>query len=331
VPILEQGSQSPPADTSVCGEIEVSTDRVIPNIMVIVDRSGSMRFDLDGDCPYLGSGCPSSGTSNPDFDGSRWVSVRNALVGPGGLIRRLDSIARFGLALYWKAGEDPPSMHDGEMCATTDAVGFTQSLQNADSIAGLFDANAPSGYTPTAEAIDAVTDSLAASPPPEGPTVYLLATDGAPNGCDEDDEAIDRQNSVQAVTRAFDLGIQTFVLGVSFDDAHLQDLADAGQGVASGATLWTADSVPELEAALEQIVVGNIPCTVQLTDGVIDTSKACEGQVELSGELLGCNDEQRGWRAVDGETIELLGSACVDWRVGDAALEARFPCYVVVQ
>jgi len=309
----------------------VSTDRVIPNIMVIVDRSGSMRFDLDGDCPFVGSGCPSSGTPNPDFQQSRWSAVRNALVGPDGLIRRLDAIARFGLALYWKPGEDSPAMRDGEMCATTDVVGFTQSLQNADSIAGLFDVNAPSGYTPTAEAIDAVTDSWAASPPPDGPTVYLLATDGAPNGCDEDDEAIDRENSLQAVTRAFDLGIQTFVLGVSFDDAHLQDLADAGRGVTSGATLWTADSVPELESALEQIVVQNIPCTVRLTDGVIDTSKACEGRVSLGGQPLGCNDARRGWRAVDGETIELLGSACADWRVGGAALQARFPCDVIVQ
>ncbi|MBW2404443.1 MAG: hypothetical protein JRF42_11720, partial [Deltaproteobacteria bacterium] len=198
---------------------------------------------------------------------------------------------------------------DGEMCASTDGVAITQNLDNADAIAASFSANDPGGYTPTAEAVDAVTDALAASPPPEGPTVYLLATDGLPNGCDQDGENSDRNNSVDAVSRAFDGGTETFVLGVNFDDDHLQDLANAGQGVGAGATLWTADSVAELQTALEQIVIQNIPCTVSLTDGIIDTARACEGKVRLNGELLTCNDGERGWRAVDGSTIELTGSA----------------------
>lgn len=331
IPVFGDGGV-PTSDGSVCGELEVATDRVIPNIMIIVDRSGSMRRDFENDCPFLGSnGCPTSGTPNPDFGEARWDSVEDALVGTNGLVRRLDSIARFGLALYWKPDENPPAMSDGDMCASTDGVAITQSLDNANSIAASFNANAPSGFTPTAEAIEAVTDSLLAMPPPAGPTVYLLATDGLPNGCDEDGAAIDRNNSVSAVVRAFGLGIETFVLGVNFDDSHLQDLADAGQGVSSGATLWTADSVSELQTALEQIVVQNIPCTVSLTDGTIDTAAACEGEVRLNDEVLACNNAQRGWRAVDGNTIELTGSACQDWRGGDADLEAVFPCYVVVQ
>jgi hypothetical protein len=318
-------------DGSVCAEVEVSTDRVIPNIMMIVDRSGSMRRDFDNDCPFLGDGCPNSGTPNPDFDEARWDSVKDALVGGNGLVRRLDSIARFGLAFYWKPGEDPPSMSDGEMCASTDGPAITESLDNTNAIAAAFNGNSPGGYTPTAEAIEAVTESLLAAPPPAGPTVYLLATDGVPNGCDQDVTSIDHNNSVAAVERAFGLGTETFVLGVNFYDAHLQDLANAGQGLSSGATLWTADSVAELAAALEQIVVQNIPCTVSLTDGIIDTSTACDGEVRLNGEILTCDTQERGWRAVDGSTVELLGSACTDWRAGNANLEAVFPCYVLVQ
>jgi hypothetical protein len=329
VPVLGDGGVT--SDGSVCGELEVNTDRVIPNIMIIVDRSGSMLRDFEGDCPFLGDGCPSSGTPNPAYDQGRWDAVEEALVGTDGLVRRLDSIARFGLTLYWKPGEDPPAMQDGEMCASTDGVAISQSLDNADAIAMRFTANDPGGYTPTAEAIDAVTDELIATPPPAGPTVYLLATDGLPNGCDQDGEAVDRSNSVAAVVRAFNRGTETYVLGVNFDDDHLQDLANAGRGVASGATLWTADSVSELQAALGQIVSQNIPCTVSLTDGTIDTAQACEGNVRLNGELLTCNDAERGWRAIDGNTIELTGTACLDWRSGDGELEAVFPCYVVVQ
>jgi hypothetical protein len=317
-------------DGSVCGELELTTDRLIPNIMIIVDRSGSMLRDFEGDCPFEGNGCPNSGTPNPNFDQARWDSVEDALVGPDGLVRRLDSIARFGLTLYWKPGEDSPAMSDGEMCASTDGVAIAANLDNAASIASAFDDNSPGGYTPTAEALESVTDALIAMPPPEGPTAYLLATDGAPNGCDEDGVDVDRNNSVAAVKRAFDLGIETFVLGVSFDDDHLQDLANAGQGIDSGAILWTADTVSELQAALEQIVVQNIPCTVGLSDGVVDTAKACAGKVRFNGELLACGDTERGWRAVDGRTIELMGSACREWRLGDADVAAAFPCDAVV-
>ncbi len=329
VPVF--GDAADEADGSVCGELEVSTGRVIPNIMIIVDRSASMRLDFEGDCPFLGSGCLSSGTPNPDFGQGRWASVEDALVGSSGLVRRLDSIARFGLALYWKPGENSPSMADGDMCASLDGVSIGTSLDNVDAIDQRFAANSPSGYTPTAEAIDAVTDSLLATPPPEGPTVYLLATDGVPNGCDEDEDSVDLINSALAVSRAHDLGIETYVLGVNFDDNHLQTLANLGQGVANGATLWTADSVPELQEALEQIVVQNIPCTVSLTDGTIDIEEACAGSVRLNGEELACDDDARGWRAIDGNTVELTGSACADWRGGSAELEAFFPCYVLVQ
>jgi hypothetical protein len=329
VPVFVDGGASM-GDGSVCGELELTTDRVIPNIMIIVDRSGSMLRDFEGDCPFDGNGCPNSGTPNPNFDQARWDSVEDALVGPDGLVRRLDSIARFGLTLYWKPGEDAPAMSDGEMCASTDGVAIAANLENAESIASAFDDNSPGGYTPTAEALESVTDALIAMPPPEGPKVYLLATDGAPNGCDEDGVDVDRSNSVAAVKRAFDLGIETFVLGVSFDDDHLQDLANAGQGMDSGAILWTADNISELQAALEQIVVQNIPCTVGLSDGVVDTAKACAGKVRFNGELLACGDTERGWRAVDGRTIELMGSACRDWRLGDADLAAAFPCDAVV-
>jgi len=310
VPVFGDGGVST-SGGPMCGELELTTDRVIPNIMIIVDRSGSMVGDFGGD--------------------TRWESVIDALVGTNGLVRRLDSIARFGLTLYWKPGEDSPSMSDGDMCASTDGVAITESLNNANSIAFGFSSNAPGGFTPTAEAIEAVTNSLLETPPPAGPTVYLLATDGLPNGCNEKGETVDRNNSVSAVDRAFDLGVETFVLGVNFDDSHLQDLANAGRGVDSGATLWTADNVSELQTALEQIVVQNIPCTVRLTDGTIDTRAACEGEVRLNNEVLACDNAERGWRVVDGNTIELTGSACQDWRGGDGNLEAVFPCFVVVQ
>jgi len=308
---------------SVCGQLELATDRVIPNIMMIVDRSGSMDWDF--------SDCDPDDRNDPCvfMAPSRWDAVVDALVGENGLVGKLDAIARFGLTLYWKSTS---VSDDGMMCAQTEGVAFSETLgATTDDIAATFASNNPGGYTPTAEAIQSVTASLDASPPPEGPTVYLLATDGQPNGCDRLEEDEDRNNSVGAVSAAFNGGVETFVLGVNFEDSHLQDLANAGQGVASGATLWTADSVEQLQTALAQIVEQNIPCTVKLTDGQIDIVQACEGRVTLNDEELACNSTTRGWQALDGTTIELMGSACDDWRGGSADLKAVFPCYVVVQ
>ena len=322
---------------SVCGQLELATGRVIPNIMMIVDRSGSMDWDF--------SDCDPNDRNDPcEFVApSRWDAVVDALVGDAldpddrGLVGKLESIARFGLTLYWKRSGSTWPDGDGSTCADTDDVAFSQTPSSAttDAIAATFSSNAPGGYTPTAEAIRSVTASLSTSPPPDGPTVYLLATDGQPNGCDQREENEDQDNSVSAVEAAFDLvpSVETFVLGVSFDADHLHDLADAGQGVmvSGSARLWTADSVEELQTALAQIVEQNIPCTVKLTDGQIDIVQACEGQVTLNREELDCNSEIRGWRALDGTTIELMGSACDDWRGGSADLKAVFPCHVVVQ
>jgi hypothetical protein len=326
IPNMGTGGTGNTGGTSVCGQLELATDRVIPNIMMIVDRSGSMDWDF--------SGCDPNDPNDPcEFVApSRWDAVVDALVGINGLVPELDDIARFGLTLYWKT--DGSTSPDGSMCAETDDVAFSENLgATTDDIAATFASNNPDGYTPTAEAIQSVTASLSTSPPPEGPTVYLLATDGQPNGCDQRGEAEDRNNSISAVSAAFELdpSVETFVLGVNFNATHLQDLANAGQGVTSGATLWTADSVQELQTALAQIVEQNIPCTVKLTDGQIDIVQACEGRVTLNDEELACNSTTRGWRALDGTTIELMGSACDDWRGGSADLKAVFPCYVVVQ
>jgi hypothetical protein len=306
--------------TGTCNPPPVTTSRIIPNIMMIVDRSGSMDRDFNNNEP------DEFGFTAP----SRWDAVVDALVGTNGLVRELDSIARFGLTLYWKELGSPSS--DGSMCADTDEVAFSQSLgATTNAIATTFSNNSPDGYTPTAEAIEAVTASLDATPPPEGPTAYLLATDGLPNGCDQNGENEDRNNSVNAVSAAFDLGVETFVLGVNFNDNHLQDLANAGQGMGSGATLWTADSVEELQTALEQIVEQNIPCTVKFDKAIANRQRACdEGTITLGGTVLDCPTE---WDLQDGsnDTIVLLGAACDAWKAGGVTLTAVFPCGVVVE
>ena len=74
VPNMNTGGTGGTGNTgggSVCPHLELATDRVIPNIMMIVDRSGSMDWDFSG-CD--GDGCVFVAPS-------RWNAVVDALVG----------------------------------------------------------------------------------------------------------------------------------------------------------------------------------------------------------------------------------------------------------
>ena len=313
-----------------CIDKNVTPTRIIPNIMMIVDRSGSMNRDFNGNNQSSGSFTPPS----------RWNAVEDALVGPSGLVRELDGIARFGVTLYWKENS-APNQPDGSMCAETDVS--TIAASNANTIASMFTSNDPDGYTPTAEAIDAVTDDLLANPPAgDDPVIYLLATDGVANGCNENTDPEDETNSLAAVTRARtlasnpgwsrDTGIDTYVLGVNFDTDHLDELAVAGTG--AGSTAWTADSVGELQTALETIVSSQVSCIVDLNDKVADQARACdEGDIRLDGTPLSCPTD---WQLVPGgpgedDQIELLGAACNTWKTTPSSLTAKFPCGIIVE
>lgn len=334
-------------DGGICADIELETERVIPNIALIVDKSGSMVADFEGDCPRDNNpndGCEDLGYDNPAFDVSRWDAAREALIGNpatagDGIVGELESIARFS----WFAYDKPYSENSPDLTCDPRMVSVpTFALNNGGAIQTLYAGAEPvsDGFTPTAEAVKFVREQVMSSPPTDGPTAFVLATDGFPNGCDNLAEAEDQTNSVNEVANAYatqvnGAPIETFVLGVSFGGAsggtHLQALANAGQGPGTtDAEWWMASDADELEDKLRTIVTSQIPCEADLV-GRIVLSAACSGTVQLDGETLACNNPTRGWRAVDDDTIELLGSACEDWRGGEASsLIGSWPCGAVI-
>jgi hypothetical protein len=200
----------------------------------------------------------------------------------------------------------------------------------------------PGGSTPTAQTIQDVTDGLVMTPPAEGDIVYVLATDGEPNACYVDASAspiIDNSSSVfsdtiREIERAYDFSvpIPTFVIGVAggVGVSNLQAMANAGAGVASGATVWSANDPAQLSAALQEIIYGQVPCTVTL-DHSVDVAQACDATVTLNGEQLTCDNATRGWHANSPTEFELLGTACTDWQHDSSpTLTISAPCAIVV-
>jgi hypothetical protein len=292
---------------ATCASAELGTRLVTPNVIVIIDRSGSMNLAFPGST-------------------SRWVALRDALVGmPNGITFALGDLVRFGTLMY---SDDPEFPGCPETSSVTAAIGsFTN-------IAAQFTSNIPGGNTPTGEAVTETIERVATLAPERAePTYFILATDGEPALCaDGANVVMGRALVVEQVGIAFDMGIQTFVLSVGDEIAneHLQDVANAGVGRGAAdpdAPYWVATDSAGLSDALEAITSSAISCVIEL-DGRIDTSLACSGTVTLGADELECDEE---WEAVDESHIQLLGPACERLQSSpEEVLRAVFPCDALI-
>lgn len=302
-------------DAAGCAHVRVEARRVTPNVILVVDQSSSMNERFG--------------------DSNRWNALRNSLLAmPDGLIYALQSQVRFGLALY--SAEQP---NDSEpvpgMCPLITWV--DPALNNYDAINDVYGSARPIDETPTGESLDAVIDLWQSAPDhTSDPTIFILATDGEPDTCAQPNPQNGQEEAIAAARRAYAMGIRTFIISVGrgvVSAEHLQDMANAGQGVEPGepdAPYWVAGDDQGLRDALTAIVGGELSCVVELNGRIDDVSQACTGRVVLNGRDLAC-DDPNGWRVIDDTHIELLGDACTELQSGPGArLDASFPCGIIL-
>jgi hypothetical protein len=293
------------ADTTACGEAQVTFEKRIPYVVLLVDQSGSMTENFG--------------------NGTRWSVMRDALLDEqDGIVKRLEDEVRFGLALYTSFDG-----FDGGACPMLDEV--DAAFGNYESIKAVYDAAKPEDDTPTGESILAVAKQLEKIYV-EGatPKVIVLATDGHPDTCGEPDPQNGQEESIAAAQEAHSMGIKTFVISVGDEigDKHLQDMANAGRGLQVGgstnADFYRALDQDELYGAFETIVNGVRDCVFTL-DGEIVEGFEDEGQVVLDGTQLG-KDDPDGYKVNNPKEIELVGQACETIQDGDHDLNISFPC-----
>jgi hypothetical protein len=121
-----------------------------------------------------------------------------------------------------------------------------------------------SGGTPTSVALDGAHQWAAAyqtaHPRPEQQTVVVFVTDGEPNGCEEDTDAIAQ---IAADALAATTNVRTYVVGLTdnADDlAFLEDLAVAGGTNEAFIVLDGPTSAMELATALKAIQGSALQC-----------------------------------------------------------------------
>ncbi len=293
-----------PAIDNTCASVTVGATRVTPNVILVIDQSGSMDENFGG-------------------GDTRWEALRDSLLAmPDGPIFSLQGSVRFGVAMYTSASSCPR------------LVTIPAAFDNYTAIQTEYARQRPANGTPTGDSISAVLGMLdTLAPVRTDPTILILATDGEPDTCEDgDDEVGGRRESIAAVTAAFGMDIETFVVSVGTGVAmtHLQDVANAGLGRSGSdpdAEFWVATDAAGLVTALETIIGGVTSCALEL-DGMIDPTAACSGEVRFSGDPpLTCGTD---WRAVDATHIELLGAACDRLQMTGDTLSATFPCGVII-
>jgi hypothetical protein len=322
---------SDPLNLDDCPDVTVVLTPVVPNVMLLIDRSGSMDEDFGR----------IDGIGRVD----RWRAVRYGLTDPeAGAVTGLQDRVNFGATLYHSVGGYGPDL-DRECPILKRSPGTPPGqpkLGNRDAIDQLMADSYPGENwdTPTAESVKAVTEEMKAwfgvNDPDvrKAPIVLVLATDGNPDNCKKPDaHNLGSQQGVEAEVQAtHEAGIITVPLSVGDDvsEDHLARVANAGAGKPldpPDAPFYKGKNPAELVQAFDTIIRGVRTCTFTL-DAEVQDRYADAGTVTLNGRQLEFGVE---WKLVDTTTIELMGAACETFLDSDTVnLEGSFPCGRVI-
>jgi hypothetical protein len=329
----------------------VQAKAVIPTVLLLIDNSSSMF-------------APRSQLWDPLYD---------VLMKPtNGIVAALQDKVRFGFTSYRGSSmaNDPacPNLFEVDYeLANFEAIDTLYKQQGTEYIQGL------KWETPTGAAIKKSAQKLAAYvADPPGPKYILLVTDGNPNTCGAIEPQCGSDESVEAVQDARAIGIGTMVVGIGDIIAgnsgcepawgrcgplHLQDLANAGQGLpvqappdqlkyqactptqtlaatyASAAStpgtaaFYTATNAVELDTAIKSALNPLVSCTYELNVTVV--GNPATGAIQVNGVARTYNDPN-GWILdADKTRITLQGTACDALRAANSTLSISFPCGVV--
>lgn len=286
-----------------CEEHIVRPMRVTPDMLIVLDRSGSMKMN----------------------NVNRWDP---SVAGLNAITQKLDDVVQFGLMTFPARSGDGQNGGGQQRNCSPGELDAPVAINNAANIADILEDMEPGGRTPTAATLENVLTVLSASsqdPDAIFTAKYvLLVTDGAPNcsgqggggfGSGQGEPAAVAA-SVQAVKALAEAGIPTYVLG--YDTKNDRALAAAlDQMAAVGDTGDTAHRPIEDEESLvrefDSIAGGAVTCDY-LLENEVDPAFV---RVELDGELVNL-DDPNGWRLrQDNRTVSLQGAACEKLRTGN--------------
>jgi Mg-chelatase subunit ChlD len=293
--------QAPSAEMN-CGLNKIQLARKPGNLLLVLDRSGSMALPIGAAQPAV-----------------RWGEVVGAL---DSVVAKTQQTISWGLKLYPQG----QGQADVDVCGVPDGVSVPLAALNHDPIMSAIRQNAPvidGGATPTQDAVRKALAFLKSQPGMQDPTL-VIATDGEPNCAPGDDpgEGSDADATVAVVAEALTAGIPSYVVGIatagSMADQTLNRLADAGGRPRTDAThYYPVASRDQLVQAFNAITGEIASCIFPLNprppvpDNVavdVDGTRLPQDSTGAQGWHYGANDD----------SIVLAGAACTKVKTSPA-------------
>ena len=292
----DSGPKTPKKDAGCGGQnvpIKLVKKGDIPDLHLVVDRSGSMMMFIDFFNWALGT---------------KWSVMHKTL---NSLVDNYKSNIRFGLTLF-------PS----DNACGMGKIDVPLQMGNEPAIKQKLAKTGPNGSTPTHTTLAKVYLYLKSVPLGKGVRYALLATDGAPN-CGKTQDTDTSAETLAEVKKLAASGTKVFVLGfgsiVTGNPGHLNKLAVAG-GVPNPKgpnKFYAATNEKQLKEALFNIAGGIIPppCTYKLNSKPPDPTKVT---VTFDGKAVPrSNSSKNGWNYTGGGSeITFFGSSCQQLRTG---------------
>ena len=329
----------------MCGEAAYVLQAIPPNVMLVLDKSGSMvqnSWDADAD------------PMTPDE--TRWLSLHNVV---SFIVTTFDTEINFGANLF--PSEAAIQSYSDLACLVDDTPEVPVMMMNAQGVLdGIPPADADgsdiAGATPATAGIQAALDHLKTL----DPTVdrfMILVTDGAAN-CAAQYECPVGSSSCElfetydtdlpaVVGSAFtDDSIPTFVVGIDIVDAlqgegvdgnpeantfdELNIVAEAGGRARDGTEkFYNASNEIELQEALQEIAGQVVSCTIPLEPEPVHPNFV---EIVVGGDVIPRVDDcetEDGWVFVNPEgpydSITLCGTAC-EALAEAGELDANYGC-----
>lgn len=235
------GGAGTPGEPMACGKqtFPIMSSKVAPNIMMVVDESGSMKDQIAG--------------SNM----SKWTALQGAV---NNLLNTYMGSAQWGLSIF---PHDPANSCGAGQIDVPVAANTTMTILSK--LNALND-NTIGGNTPTEQTLQGMLGSAAGLADATRANYVLLMTDGLPN-CGGNGGAVAK---VIGQLYAEQPSVRTFVVGIgdgtSSDPATLNSWADAGHTARAGTTkYYQVNTVNDLQSSFADIINGVASCTYQLS------------------------------------------------------------------
>jgi hypothetical protein len=247
---------------SECAKGTAAADAIPAVVQMVIDTSGSMNWDEDGD-------------QSPGFGNSKWDITSEALIAA---VKKLPASVAVGLNFYPNgASEQGNDCINNEIGLPIALLGDANSRQRRNFNAAIALAF-PNGGTPTHAAFEFGSKTVKASQL-NGKKFVLLITDGVPTfrlDCSGDGmTGVENAPLIAAVKAAHDAdGISTFVIGSPGSDEARGDLSQMAS-VGGTAKAGCSDSGPSY-------------CHLDMTESNDFAAALAAGLAEVAGAIGTC-------------------------------------------